>query len=105
MFTKIICRLLYDCFQQNSHQNDAIGPGNESVTSVDLENVGQGHISQSNNYYQTDLNKMFFMNDDAPTGIVALMYAGPHFFTLDNCLLYMDAAHKLLNYLRFTHLV
>ena len=31
---------------------------------------------------------MVFTKRDASTGIVALMYAGPHFFTLDNCLLY-----------------
>ena len=48
---------------------------------------------------------MFFKNDDASTRIVALMYAGPHFSTLDNCFLYMDAPHKPEIYLLFTALV
>ena len=46
-FTKIIIlsRLLFDRFQPNFHKNYAIGDGNKSITSSDLENVGQGHIS------------------------------------------------------------
>ena len=40
---------------------------------------------------------MFFMIDDASTAIIALMYAGPHFFTPDNCLLYMDAPPQTSN--------
>ena len=42
-------------------------------------------------YYQTDLNQIFFKDDDADSGIVTFMCAGPYFFTTDNCLLYMDA--------------
>ena len=56
-------------------------------------------------YYQTDLNQIFFKNDDAHTVIVTFMCAGPHFFSPDNFLLYMDASNKPAIYLRFTALV
>ena len=56
-------------------------------------------------FYQTDLNQMFSMNDDAFAGIVALMVTGLYFLTLDNCLLYMDVSHKPAIYLRVTLLV
>ena len=69
----------------------AVWDWQQSDTLADLENEGQGHILQSNiSYFQTSLNQIFFSNDDAHTGIVAVMCAGSHFFTLDNCLLYMD---------------
>ena len=62
-----------------------------STKAASAENVGQGHISQRVllSYYQTDLNQMFFMNDEASTLIVTLMCEDLHFFTLDNCLLYI----------------
>ena len=44
----------------------------------------------------------FFKNDVAATGIVTFMYAGPHFFTPDNCLLQMDAPQKPTIYLWFS---
>ena len=55
--------------------------------------------------YKTDLNQIVFMIDDAIIRIVALMCAGPHFITLDNCLVFMYAPHKPAIYLRFTDLV
>ena len=48
---------------------------------------------------------MLCMNNEASIGIVVLMYAGPHFFTLDICLPYMDAPHKPAIYLQFCALV
>ena len=47
--------------------------------------------------YQIDLNEIFFNNDDADTGIVTCMCAGPHFFAPDrpNCLFYTDADNCL----------
>ena len=53
----------------------------------------------------TDFNQMFVKNDDATSTIVAFMCAGPHFFTIDICLLYMDAPHKPAIYVWFTALV
>ena len=38
-------------------------------------------------------------------GVVALMCTGPHFFTQDNCLLYVDAPHKPAIYLQNAALV
>ena len=83
-----------------------LGMANKRVTSADLENVEQGYISKRVIFrcYQTELNQMFFMNDDA-SGIVVLILAGPHFLTLDNCLLYMDAPQKPVIYLLFIALV
>ena len=45
------------------------------------------------------------MSDVAAIEIVALIFAGLHFFTLANCHLYMDALHKPAIYLQFTALV
>ena len=39
-------RLLFDRFYPKFHQNDATGAGYKGATSADLENVGQGHISE-----------------------------------------------------------
>ena len=68
---------------QNIHQNNTIQTGNKCVTSANLENVSKCHISQ------TVMSQMFSMNDEAYAGIVALVCAGQHFFTIDNYLLYM----------------
>ena len=46
-FTKIIKpRILYSRLQPNFHQNVATGADNKSVTSADLESVGQDHHLQ-----------------------------------------------------------
>ena len=60
---------------------------NKSIASTDLKNVVQGHISQSN------------------SRIVAFICASPHFFTLGNCLLYMNAPHKHAIYLFTTQVL
>ena len=65
------------------------------VSSVDLENIGQGHISKRViSQFLTDLNQIFFKNDDAATGLSRLCVPAQILFTLDNCLLNMDAPHK-----------
>ena len=40
------------------------------------------------------MNQFAFKNDDADTEIVTFMSADPHYFTTDNCLLYMETPHK-----------
>ena len=56
-------------------------------------------------YYQTDLNKIFFSNDDTANGVIAFMCIGTHFCTVDNCLLCKDDPRNLAIYLRVTPLV
>ena len=76
----------------------------QSITSADLEIVGQGHISQrvTSRLLSTDINQMFSMNDDACTEL-SLQYVQALFSM--PCLHYMDAPHKPAIYLRFTALV
>ena len=78
------------------------------MTSACLENVDQAHISHKK--YQSYLSnrfRIFQKNDDTATGIDAFICASPHYFIIDNCLIYiyMDALHKPAIYLKFTDLV
>ena len=40
----------------------------QSITSADLEKIG--HLQSNVIYYQTDLNRFFFKNDDSTTEVV-----------------------------------
>ena len=75
-------------FKPNFHQNDVIGAGDKRVTSVDLANGVQGHISQriisqllSNRFEPNILHESLNRN-------CHINVCRPHFLTRDNCLLH-----------------
>ena len=67
--------------------------GNKSVISADIENEGQGRVSQSVylSYHQTNSSQTCFKNDDAAAEIVVRKRPDPLYFAVDNCFLYVDA--------------